>query len=318
MGWGKRAKLRAERGSKGDSQGPMALERVRAGPAVAPPAGGEARRGRRAAKSSGPARPGNGYLHTKRRARVKPFCTRTRTRAFRSVLAAGKQRRRRPAQRSLPKARQRRQKPRPLRGPSALAPRAVQSFRLHSGRRKACAPNGERKPRGTISRLQGRTVRRAMRERRRAIAPRLRHGRRRGSGFCEKSGSCRRNAQMRTRLQKTTQNAASAGGETTFGDAGSRGSRGICRGALAATTRARTVTPGVSPPLDLYHRLMYARRFSGEGSRPPQRPPSADGSNGLPPELRTGHNRRLRSQERERGMRGVCRSRKQPRPSAKA
>ena len=72
--------LRDRRGSGGDSQGPMALERVRAEPAVAPPTGGEARRGRRAAKSSGPARPGNGYLHTKRRARVKPFCTRTRTR----------------------------------------------------------------------------------------------------------------------------------------------------------------------------------------------------------------------------------------------
>ena len=38
--------LRDKRGSGGDSQGPMALERVRAGPAVAPPTGGEARRGR--------------------------------------------------------------------------------------------------------------------------------------------------------------------------------------------------------------------------------------------------------------------------------
>ena len=35
--------------------------------------------------------------------------------------------------------------------------------------------------------------------------------------------------------------------------------------------------------------------FQGRFARPPQRPPSADGSNGLPPELRTGHNRRLRS-----------------------
>ena len=85
--------LRDERGSKGDSQGPTALERVRAAPAVAPPTGGEARRGRRAANSSGPARPGNGYLHAKRCAHAKPFCARTRTRAFRSALAVGKQRR---------------------------------------------------------------------------------------------------------------------------------------------------------------------------------------------------------------------------------
>ena len=37
--------LRDRRGSGGDSQGPMALERVRAGPAVAPPTGKVARRG---------------------------------------------------------------------------------------------------------------------------------------------------------------------------------------------------------------------------------------------------------------------------------
>ena len=72
--------LRDKRGSGGDSQGLMALERVRAGPAVAPPMGGEARRGRRAAGSSGSARLVNGYLHAKRRARAKPFCARTRTR----------------------------------------------------------------------------------------------------------------------------------------------------------------------------------------------------------------------------------------------
>ena len=72
--------MRDKRGSGGDSQGPTALERVRAGPAVPRRRGGEARRGRRAVGSSGSARPVNGYLHAKRRARAKPFCARTRTR----------------------------------------------------------------------------------------------------------------------------------------------------------------------------------------------------------------------------------------------